>query len=295
MAWPVIGAVLGLGASIAGSVAQNNATAQQRADVDKQLDNQYEQDKKVYEYNWDQSLREYEYLLQGVNIKRAEEETIGRLKDQMALDQYKYNLAIRDFDYQNSLRQYNESEKIYGKQLSFNQLAAQQAARSEQDKLRETFMSTAFENQDMMIEMLQQEGLIQARGVSGKSVDKLLQSAMSQFGRNQAVLAESLVSAERQTNRNLEKIRLDKYGADLAAEANRMLKPMLGPDIPIPYKTPRATFQDPLAPQKGPAPVRGVNTAARASGLGIAASSIAATVNAGNQIYNYYNPKNKID
>lgn len=284
MAWPAIGALFGIGASLAGAIANNNQMAQTRADYEKQLDQQFDQDKKAYEFNWQQSLREYEYLLEGVNIKRAEEETVGRLKDQMALDQYKYSLAIRDFDYLNSLRQYAESEKIYGKQLSFNQLAAQQAAQSEQDKLRETVMSTAFENQDMMVELLQQEGLMQARGVSGNSVGKQLQSAMAQFGRNQAVLAESLVSAERQTKRNMEKISLDKYGADLAAEANRMLMPTRGPDLPTPYKTPRATFQDPLKPEKGPAPVRGVNTAPRASGLGIAGAAlggIAATINTG--------------
>jgi hypothetical protein len=63
-----------------------------------------------------------------------------------------------------------------------------------------------------------------------------------------------------------------------------MLMPMKGPDIPVPYKTPRATFQDPLKPEKGPAPVRGVNTAPRPSGLGIAAAGIqgiASTINTG--------------
>lgn len=284
MAWPVIGAVLGIGATIAGSVAQNRATAQQRADYDRQLDQQFEQDKKVYEYNWQQSLREYEYLLEGIGIRRAEEETIGRLKDQMALDQYKYNLAIRDFDYLNALRQYAKSEEIYKKQLGFNQLAAKQAAESEQIRLKETVMATAFENQDMMIELLQKEGVIQAKGLAGRSVDKQMQSAMAQLGRNQAVLAESLVSAQSQTRRNIERIGLEKYGADMAAEANRLLMPERGPAPPVPYMTPRATFQDPLAPQKGPAPVRGVNTVSRPSGLGIIGSAlggIASTINTG--------------
>lgn len=293
MVWPVIGAVLGLGASVAGSVASNQQTAQQRADNDRALDQQFEQDKKAYEFNWEQTLREYEYTLEGINIRRAEEETVGRLKDQMAIDQYNYNLAIRDFDYLTSLRQFSESEKIYGKQLSFNQIAAQQAAQAEQDKLRESVISTSFENQDMVIELLQQEGVMQARGVSGRSVGKQLQSSMAQFGRNQAVLAESLVSARRQTDRNLERINVEKYGADLAADANRMLMPQKSPDLPVPYMTPRATFQDPLMPQKGPAPVRGVNTAPRSSFLGVAANSLSAAVSAGNQIYNYANRNKK--
>jgi hypothetical protein len=294
MAWPVIGAVLGLGASVAGAVAQNQQTSQQRADVDRQLDQQFAQDKKVYEYNWEQSLREYEYLLEGINIKRAEEESVGQLKDQLAIDQYNFNKASQDFTFLNDLRQFTESEKIYGKQLSFNQIAAQQAASAERDKLRETLIASSFENQDMVVELLQQEGALQARGVSGRSVGRQLQGAMAAFGRNQAVLAESLVSARRQTGKNLERIDIEKYGADIAADANRMLMPMKGPDLPVPYRTPRATFQDPLAPQRGPEPIRGVNTATRASGLGIAATGLAATINAGNQIYNFYNPKSPI-
>ena len=115
---------------------------------------------------------------------------------------------------------------------------------------------------------------------------------MAQFGRNQAVLAESLVSARRQTDRNLERINIEKYGADLAADANRMLMPMRGPDIPVPYKTPRATFQDPLKPEKGPAPVRGVNTATRPSTLGTIANSVSSVVSGANQIYNYENRNN---
>lgn len=270
----ILSGVLGIGASIFGSASNDAQMAEERRLRDKQLDQQFEQDKKVYNFNWDQSLREYDYLLEGIGIKRAEEETIGRLKDQMALDQYKYNLAIREFDYANAMLQYQKSEQIYQQQLGFNNLAAQQAAESERQKLRETVMESAFEHQDMMIELLQQEGVIQARGVAGNSTARLMQTAMAQLGRNQAVLAESLVSAERQTGRNIDNVYLQKYGADLQAEANRMLKPMKAPAPPVPYRTPRATFQDPLKPVKGPEPVRGVNTMARPSSLGIMASGL---------------------
>lgn len=258
-------------AGVFGAVSGNQQASQQRADYQQQIDNQYKYDLAQYDFQWNESLREYQYLLNQINIKRGEEETIGLLKDQMSLDQYKYDLKIKDYEYLNQLKQYQESEKIFGKQISFNQIAAQQAADSERQKLRETVMSTAFENQDMMIQLLQQEGLLQARGVSGKSTERQLQSALGELGRNQAVLAESLVSAEKQTGKNLEKIGRDKYGADIAAEANRMLMPMERPDIPVPYRTPRATFLNPNEPQKGPKPIKGTNTAPRPSGLGMAA------------------------
>ena len=149
-------------------------------------------------------------------------------------------------------------------------------------------MSTAFENQDMMIELLQQEGMLDAKGVTGNSATRQLQSAMAAFGRNQEVLAETLMSARRQTRRSIDQISLDKYSADISADANRMLFPNRQPDAPAPYKTPRATFQDPMAPVRGPAPIKGVNTAPQSSGLGIVAgalSGIASGVSTGISIY----------
>ena len=192
-----IAGVLAVGAGIFGAVSGNEQADQQRAAQQASIENQFEYDKKLYDFNWNEDLRNYNYLINQINIKRGEEESIGLLKDQMNLDQYRYNLAIRDYEYINQLKQFAESEKIYSKQKTFNQYSAEQAANSELQKLQETVMSTAFENQDMMIEFLQQEGMLQAKGVSGKSAGKQIQSAMADFGRNQAVLAESLVSAEK--------------------------------------------------------------------------------------------------
>lgn len=265
----IIGGVLAAGAGIAGAVGQANAQNEARATNEAYLKQQYEQDKKSYQYNWEESLRNYEHVKAQIAIQRAQEETTASLKDRMAGDEYKYNLAIRDYDYINNLRQYAESEKRFNNQRYYNSLASNMAMQSEQRKLQEIQTSTAFEGQDMLIEMLQEEGLQQAKGLSGKSSAKAVNAAMSAYGRNQAVLAESLVSAERSTRQNMGDIALQRYGADLSAEASRMLMPTIGPDLPKPYRTPRGVFLDPLTPRKGPAPVKGVNTVQGASPLGI--------------------------
>lgn len=267
----IIAGIITAGAGIFGAIAGNQAADQQRAAQQEAIENQYKYDLAKYDFDWNESLREYEYLLNQINIKRGEEETIGLLKDQMNLDRYKYDLKIKDYEYLNQLKQYAESEKIYKKQKSFNSLAAEQAVNAERQKMRETVMSSAFENQDMMVELLQQEGMLQAKGVSGNSAQRELGAAMGAFGRNQAVLAESLISARQQSRKNLEKIALDKFSADIGAEANRMIRPTETPDIPVPYKTPRATFLDPVEPKKGPKPLKGTNTAPSSSPLGIAA------------------------
>lgn len=276
--------VLGAAGGIFGAVSQGNAQNEARARQEAYLKQQFEQDKKSYQFNWEESLRNYEHVKAQIAIQRAQEETIASLKDRMAADEYKYNLAIRDYDYLNSLRQYNESEKRYTNQRYFNNLAAGLAQESEQRRYQEIETSSAFDSQDMLIEMLQSEGMQQARGVAGRSSARATDSVLAAYGRNQAVLAESLVSAKRQSNMNMRDIALQKYGADLSAEANRMLMPTQGPELPAPYKTPRGVFLDPLEPRKGPAPVKGVNTVQGASPLGIV-SGIAGSIAGGVSTY----------
>ena len=274
MAFPIIAAIAGVvsaGAAIASSVSAGNAQNDASAREDARLQQQYEQDVKTYDFNWEQTLREYNQAKDAISIQRTQEETLGQLQDAVALQQYNYNLAIRDYEYLNNLKQYQASEKRYNNQLNFNNLAADLAYQSEIQRQREIEIGASFDAQDMIVEMLQEQGMMQARGVSGKSAKKGINSVLAAYGRNQAVLAESLVSARRQSGRNMMDINLNKYGADLQAEANRMLMPTRGPAPPVPFRTPRATFLDPLEPQKGPAPVKGVNTTPRASSLGIAA------------------------
>lgn len=292
MVLPAILGVLAAGTGILGAIGGQQQQDQQRAAEQQRIDNQFQYDKKQYDFNWEQSLREYQYLLDQVGIGRAQEETVGRLKDQLSLDEYKYNLAIRDYEFQNQMKQYRESENIYNKQMSFNKMAAESAVAAENRRLRETVMSTAFENQDLVMELLQAEGMTAARGVAGKSTERQLNASMAAFGRNQAVMAESLVSAAFQTDQNMRNIDRELYGANIAAEANRMIMPTIRPDIPIPYKTPRAILMDPLMPKKGPEPIKGVNTSPQSNGLSLAGGimgSLAAGVNA----YNSAAPQGK--
>jgi len=53
------------------------------------------------------------------------------------------------------------------------------------------------------------------------------------------------------------KIRLDRYGADLAAKANVMQKPSRPPALPKPRRIPKTRFLAPMRPQKPPKPIKG--------------------------------------
>jgi hypothetical protein len=75
----------------------------------------------------------------------------------------------------------------------------------------------------------------------------------------------------------MRKIATDKFGADLAAEAARMLKPDRLPQPPKPLTTPRAKFLKPRKPKEfdlGVRPTKGVMASSAGAWMG-AASNLA--------------------
>ena len=243
------------------------------------LDRQYKYDKKVYKYNWKQAQRDYEYAGKSRRIAIANEKKELGWREATALNDYNHSMAIRKYENDMQMKAYNKSEQTFRQQLNFNNIAAQVAMESENRFLEEQSIATAFENQDLFVQALEAEGKAAARGQAGRSAGKTIQAVLAQVGRNQAILAESLVSAEKQYNVNLRKISTDKYGADIAAEANRMIKPELAPALPKPIPLPRSIFQKQQKPRKPPKPIRGTASgsfgADLASALGTFGSSAA--------------------
>ena len=243
----------------------------------KQINNQYNADIANWNYSFDEANRDYDFRIRETQTNRQNIEDNAKYGEATAVRDYKNSLAIRDYDYSNQMRQYGESEKIYGLQLGFNNQAAQVAYEAENRKFQESLTSMAFDQQDMLVKMLQEEGQLQARGVSGRSAGKTLASAMAGYGRNQAILAESLVSARKESEVSRKQIATEKYGADLNAHSRRMLQPMRAPDPVVPLSMPRATLLDPRAPVKAPAPIKGTAP----SLLGAVASGLSSDVSMG--------------
>jgi hypothetical protein len=244
-----------------------------RKDAKKAANNQYNADLANWNYSFDEANRDYDFRLRENQTNRQNIENNAKYGEATAVRDYQYNLAIRDYDYSNQMRQFGESEKIYGLQLGYNNQAAQVAYEAENRKFQESLTSMAFDQQDMLVKMLQEEGQLQARGVSGRSAGKALASAMAGYGRNQAVLAESLVSARKENDVSLRQIGTEKYGADLNAHSRRMLQPLRAPNPVVPLSMPRATLLDPLKPERGPAPIKGASGSSGALGIITGAAS----------------------
>ena len=199
---------------------------------------------------------------------------------EIQLDSWRYNQQIQDIQYNQVVQQYAKSVENTENQLAFNSLAAIDAYAAEQAALNEIFIEDAFSRQGQGIEQLQQQGAA-ALGQAGNTRNKALQSVVAAAGRNTAIQDASLASSVEQSQRNMRQIATQRYGADMAARAEMMIRPQAIPDIPMPKEAPERIFIAPMkvTPTYIPPAVQQSTVAPLVTGFGSAASSIASDVN----------------
>jgi len=241
---PIFGGIslaLGLGSSIFGMSAESRRASEQA-----------ELAEDIYQFQKQEAKRQNKY-----NKKTWRTDKRNRRKEydyQDATNQlnYQYNVKIREYEQNLAERQYQQSEKNFKKQLAFNNLAAARAYESENRRMQEIEIGDAFAKQDMLVQETQAVGQVAARGQAGRTAGKAMQAELAGIGRNLAIMEESMKSAYKQYNQNLQSISLQKYGADMNAEAARMLKPERLPEIPEPLAVPRAKTVKPYKIRVGP-------------------------------------------
>lgn len=263
-------AAQGISSIFSGIAGQAEADAQNRA-----LDAQYKQSLQAWKFGKKRVKADYRHSIKQWNLEKQNQETLASWKDQTNLQNYQQELRIQDFEYASQMKQYAKSQQIFKQQLTFNQMAQAAANEAEYRKLEDSMKELAFQNQDIIIRALQSEGGAAIRGQQGRSAEKGEQAEFAALGRNQAILAESLLSAKADTATALRKIANDRYGADLAAEANRMLMPDRMPAPPKPLTTPRIEFLQPRKPKRfdfGPRPTRGAAASSAGSWIGAVGS-----------------------
>jgi len=280
MALPVI---------IAGAAAVGSAYLNKRAS-DKARDAQNEATDRSDAYNREayelgkQKLRaDHAHLIETIDIKKRNEIASANYLDAVNLQKWNYDLMIRNSEQQSLNDQFVKADQLYNEHINLNEQTARTAVDAERVRLEEIQNEIAFKNQDLIIEALMKEGSARARGVSGRSAEKIVQSELAAYGRQEAILAESFISGVRDVRSTLKEIGQDKKSANLAAFANKMLKPGQLPVRPMPLKTPIAQFQYPRAIEEfdfGPEPVGGYRAPDTgwltfASSLGGSAASMA--------------------
>lgn len=191
--------------------------------------------------------------------------------DQKAFD---YQRQMLTFDFNNQMKQFAKSEENYKRQVQFNNIAAAQAYQAEQNVRNEFAIAQAFESESLLLESLAEEGAMLAKGQSGRTPNKGLGSIMAAAGRNATRSQESARSADRQMMMNLRKIDTEKLGADLQAEAARMIKPEMPPMMPKPQPRPLPELHLPRKYRKPPKPIPGAMASSSGAWMGAASNAL---------------------
>ena len=270
---------LGLGSAVLGGIG-----GQSQADAQNQMvEDQYKYDMTSWRYGKRRIRADHRHNVKQWRMNVRNDETVSAWKDATNLQDWNYNLKIQDYEYASQMRQYNKSNEIADQQLTFNAMAQKAANEAEYRKLEDSTKEIAFQNQDIIIKAIQSEGAAAVKGQQGRSAEKAGQAELASLGRNQAILAESLLSARADTQAAMKKIAVDKFGADLAANAARMLKPERLPRPPKPLTTPRTEFLKPRRPKKfdfGPKPIKGAKASSAGAWMGAGANALGAVSSA---------------
>lgn len=162
-----------------------------------------------------------------------------------AVKQWQYDTELQDYRYLQETKKYQGSVDNYQQQITFNDIGARMAYESQQATFNELLASSAFEGESALIEQLQAEGRASLNQAGG-SRTKAIQSTLAEQGRNAAILSASLVSGEREYNRGMRDVGLQRYGADMQAAANLMIEPERLPELVRPTMAPARTFVAPM-------------------------------------------------
>ena len=113
-----------------------------------------------------------------------------------AIRNYKYQLKVRRKNWDRERERYAHQVTQYKGKTMENEAAAQRAYASEQTRLNNIYKKASFAQQDQLVKLAQGSGQMAASGRTGRSAQRLDTNVVSQFGRNQAIMAESLLGAQ---------------------------------------------------------------------------------------------------
>jgi hypothetical protein len=256
-------AAAAIASGVMGAFGSGSEASARNEAVERQFDQQMDE----WRFGKKENRKDYNHAKKGVKIQRENIEQEYAYRDATAQQDYRFQLAIADIQDRTNQAAYAKSLETYGLQRGFNNMAAANAYAAEQRKIQEAVTEMSFQNQDVTIQSLQEAGNIQASGAAGRSAGKALHAVLAQAGRNQAILAESLVSANANLRQANNKIASDKFGADLNAWSNVMVKPIASARPETPLSMPRPKLQMPRKPGVAPKPTKGATSSPFAAGV----------------------------
>ena len=106
---------------------------------------------------------DHEYATNMAHLQASNERKLADWKDASALQQYNYDLKIRDARNETNAKQFAKSENIYGSQVALNAISAQAGKHDEMSALEEIETEATFDASDAYLKALLAEGELKAR------------------------------------------------------------------------------------------------------------------------------------
>jgi|TARA_B100001741_G_scaffold8256_1_gene6661 hypothetical protein len=140
--------VLGIGMGVLGANDANNK-------AEKAAKAQYEQAKKLYEFDWESSLRKYEYSKTAVDVQRRQAENVRQYKTELAEQSWQHQNHLREYEYKNAVAAFNRSEEQFEEQIALNTLSSVIAQEEATRSFNEAQISMNFQKEGMTRDLYQ--------------------------------------------------------------------------------------------------------------------------------------------
>lgn len=184
----IIGAATTIGSGIFGAMGQAEENRQNKKAAKKQ--NKY--NKEVWRFNNSEQDRIYDFKVEEQEIAQRNYEADLKFQEESRQQQWDYNMGIRDYQFSQEQRAYEESVNRATQQKTFNQLAEQIAMAGQQRFLQENLLNMAFtESQTMM------DFAVATAGLGLKKGQAQAQTALTQSQLQGAAELSKLSSAEK--------------------------------------------------------------------------------------------------
>tara|TARA_R100000781_G_scaffold16519_1_gene13442 strand:+ start:70 stop:942 length:873 start_codon:yes stop_codon:yes gene_type:complete len=279
---PWIAPVLSIGASIYSAWRGSNDKKDAADAANDAAQRQFEYDTRKWEMGKDKLLANREYAIQQIQSNAANDRKVADFRDAQNLQQYAYQLQIRNTEQASLNAQFGKSNQLYSDQLTLNNLSAEAARVDEYHRDEDIRIEARFNTRDAQLQAIRDEGTLRSRGMKGRSAAKGIQATYADLSRQLDLIDATVDSSGRATLSAIEEISRDHVSANLAAYAQKMLDPGTLPMPITPLPTPVSNIVMPRALGEydfGPEPVMGAMATAQTGQIwGTAISNVAAQV-----------------
>lgn len=190
-----------------------------------------------------------------------------RAINQQRVQQYRNQLAVRDYQYKREQGVYAQQLGQYNQQLEENQRAFSLASGDVQQGLNETFRAAQVGQFQRAQKLAQSQGAAAVRGQTGRSANRSDQNVIGQYMQGQGMMMDNLLRARYGAQRQNLGLRNQLISANRRAYAPVSVAPMQPLDVPKPIQQ-AGPGMGSLLLGIGQGVMSGISAAANPAGMG---------------------------